>query len=77
MSVVLEYPEYIADIDADAFAVALHIIQVRGQGFFVPIEGQSYQLPSAVQHRTAGIASRNVIVCDEIKRYGFTLALKQ
>ena len=41
-------------------------------------EGEErYQLPSAVQHWTAGIASRNVIVRDEIHRYGFTLALKQ
>ena len=48
---MVQCPEDVADIHADAFVVTRRIGQVAGEGFLVAVEGQAYEAAAGVEYR--------------------------
>lgn len=64
--IAVQCPENKADIYADTFVIAGNIHCIAGKRLLVSIESQTDEFATGIEDRTAGVASRDVIVGQEV-----------
>ena len=64
--IVLQDPEDIADVYANAHIVAGNGLKVGGQGLLVAVKGKADQLPARIENRRTGVSARYVVVREEV-----------
>ena len=65
VSPLVHQVEHIADVYTDTAGQALVEVDVRAEAVPVAIEGKTYQLALAVEHRAARVTTGNVVVGQE------------
>ena len=68
MGVAVEGEEDVADVDADTFVVVWGVAGVARERFLIAVEGKAYEFAAGIEHRGAGVASRDVAVVEKIHR---------
>ena len=65
VSPLVHQVEHVADVYTDAAGQALVEVDVRAEAVPVAVEGKTYQLALAVEHRAARVTAGNVVVGQE------------